>query len=57
MSLRLLVIILVVVLLIGLVPRWPYNAGWAGSPYGYAPMGGLGIVLVILIVLLLLGYL
>jgi hypothetical protein len=44
MGLILLVILLV--LLIGAVPAWPYSRGW-----GYYPSGGLGLVLVIVIVL------
>ncbi|HEX2966958.1 MAG TPA: DUF3309 family protein [Syntrophorhabdaceae bacterium] len=43
-------IIVVIAMLIGAVPRWPHSKGW-----GYYPSGGLGIVLVILIVLLLMG--
>ncbi len=46
MSLILLVIILI--LLIGALPAWPYSRGW-----GYYPSGGLGLVLIIVIVLLL----
>jgi hypothetical protein len=49
MSLILLVILLI--LLIGAVPAWPYSRGW-----GYYPSGGLGLVLVIIIVLYLAGY-
>ena len=45
-------LLIVLILLIGAVPAWPYSRGW-----GYYPSGGLGLVLVILIVLLLLGYL
>ena len=47
------VTILVVILLLmmlGAVPAWPYSRGW-----GYYPSGGLGLVLLILLVLLLLG--
>ena len=47
MSLILLLIILI--LLIGSVPAWPYSRGW-----GYYPSGGLGLVLVIVLVLWLL---
>lgn len=47
MSLILLVIILLLV--IGAVPAWPYSRGW-----GYYPSGGLGLVLVIVLVLFLL---
>jgi hypothetical protein len=44
-------LIVLVVLLLGAIPTWPYSRGW-----GYYPSGGLGLLLVILIVLLLLGY-
>lgn len=47
---RLILIILVVLLLIGALPHWPYSASW-----GYAPSGGLGTILIILLILLLLG--
>lgn len=43
-------IIVVILMLAGALPRWPHSRNW-----GYYPSGGLGIVLVILIVLLLLG--
>ncbi len=43
-------IIVVILLLVGAMPRWPHSREW-----GYYPSGGLGIVLVILIILLLLG--
>jgi hypothetical protein len=48
-------IILLIVLLIltvGAYPSWPYSREW-----GYYPTGGLGLVLIILLVLLLMGYL
>ncbi|MCL4853244.1 MAG: DUF3309 family protein [Bryobacteraceae bacterium] len=45
-------LILLVILIILLLPSWPYSSGW-----GYYPSGGLGLVLMILIILLLLGYL
>ena len=44
-------IIIVVLLLIGALPTWPYSNGW-----GYYPSGGLGALLMIVIILLLLGY-
>jgi Protein of unknown function (DUF3309) len=47
---RLLLLIIVIVLLIGTLPTWPYSSGW-----GYYPTGGLGLILIILIVLLLVG--
>lgn len=45
-------LILLVLLLIGAMPVYPYSRKW-----GYAPGGVLGLVLVIVIILLLLGYL
>jgi len=42
--------IVVLLLLIGALPNWPYSTGW-----GYYPSGGLGLILLILIILLLLG--
>ncbi|HET9579306.1 MAG TPA: DUF3309 family protein [Usitatibacter sp.] len=52
MSLGLILLIVTILLLVGAVPAWPHSRSW-----GYAPTGGLGVVLVILIVLMLLGYL
>ncbi len=43
-------IVLLVLLLIGALPRWPHSANW-----GYYPSGGAGILVVILIVLLITG--
>ena len=48
----LVLLILVILLLVGAMPRWPHSRNW-----GYYPSGGLGLVLLILLVLLLLGYL
>ena len=48
MSLLLIVVLVLVVLAV--LPTWPYSSGW-----GYYPSGGLGIVLLVLIVLLLTG--
>jgi hypothetical protein len=39
-------------LMVGVVPAWPHSRNW-----GYAPSGGLGLVLLIVLVLLLLGLL
>jgi uncharacterized protein DUF3309 len=47
---NLIILIIVIILLIGALPTWPYSTGW-----GYYPSGGLGLVLLILVVLLLLG--
>jgi len=43
-------LILLVLLLVGALPAWPYSRGW-----GYYPSGGLGVVVVVLLVLLLAG--
>ncbi len=48
--LAILLIVVLLILLIGLLPAWPYSAGW-----GYYPSGGLGLILLILIILLLAG--
>jgi hypothetical protein len=48
--LRTVLIILLILLLIGGLPTWPYSSGW-----GYYPSGGIGLVLVIIIILVLLG--
>ncbi|HET7192918.1 MAG TPA: DUF3309 family protein [Pseudolabrys sp.] len=47
---RLLLLIIVILLVLGALPTWPYSAGW-----GYYPSGGLGLVLVILLILVLMG--
>jgi Protein of unknown function (DUF3309) len=44
------VLIILVLLLVGALPTWPYSSGW-----GYYPSGGLGLILLILILLLLMG--
>ncbi|WP_367160016.1 DUF3309 family protein [Kozakia baliensis] len=43
-------LIVLILLLIGAFPAWPYSASW-----GYFPSGGLGLLLVIVIVLILMG--
>ncbi len=48
----LIVLIVVILLLVGALPRWGHSKSW-----GYGPSGGLGLVVVILLILLLLGYL
>lgn len=44
-------LIVLILLLLGALPRWGYSRGW-----GYAPSGLIGVVLLIIIILLLLGY-
>jgi Protein of unknown function (DUF3309) len=43
-------LIILILLLVGALPTWPYSSGW-----GYYPSGGLGLVLIILVILLLTG--
>ena len=43
-------IVILIVLLLGALPNWPYSGGW-----GYYPSGGLGLVLLIVVILLLTG--
>ncbi|HEV8255944.1 MAG TPA: DUF3309 family protein [Casimicrobiaceae bacterium] len=50
MSISLILLIVLILLLVGALPAWPYSSGW-----GYWPSGGLGLVLLILIILLLMG--
>ena len=50
MSISTILLIILVLLLIGALPTWPYSSGW-----GYYPSGGLGLVLLIVVILLLAG--
>jgi len=45
-------LIVLILLLIGALPAWPYSSGW-----GYWPSGGLGLILLIVIILALMGHL
>ena len=44
-------VVILVLMLIGALPAWPYSRNW-----GYRPTGGLGLILVIVLILFLLGY-
>jgi hypothetical protein len=50
MSIGTILLILLVLLLLGALPTWPYSTGW-----GYYPSGGLGLVLIVLLVLVVSG--
>ena len=50
MSLGTILLVLVILLLLGALPTWPHSRSW-----GYAPSGGLGLILIILLVLFLPG--
>jgi len=43
-------VVILVLMLVGAMPRWPHSRSW-----GYYPSGGLGLILLIVIILLLLG--
>jgi len=43
-------LIILILLLVGAFPAWPYSRGW-----GYYPSGGLGLIVLILVILLLMG--
>ena len=50
MALGTLLLIILILLLVGALPSWPYSRSW-----GYAPSGGLGLILLILLILVLMG--
>jgi uncharacterized protein DUF3309 len=50
MSISTILLIVLVLLLLGALPTWPYSSGW-----GYYPSGGLGLVVIILLVLVVAG--
>jgi hypothetical protein len=47
---QLIVAVVLIILIIGLLPAWPYSSGW-----GYYPSGGLGLLLVVVLLVALLG--
>ncbi len=52
MSLWTILVILLILLLVGAIPSWPYSRGW-----GYYPSGLLGFLVVVVLILILLGVL
>lgn len=48
--LRTVLLIVLILLLLGALPMWPYSSGW-----GYYPSGGLGLLVIIIIVLIVAG--
>jgi Protein of unknown function (DUF3309) len=50
MSLGTILLVILVLILVGALPRWPHSANW-----GYFPSGGLGVLLVVVVVLVLMG--
>jgi hypothetical protein len=51
MSIGTILLIILILVLIGALPRWGHSRSW-----GYMPSGGVGLILVVVIVLLLIGY-
>lgn len=49
-AIRIIIIVILIFLLIGLLPAWPYSVGW-----GFYPSGGIGIILLVVLLLLVLG--
>jgi hypothetical protein len=47
---RTILLLILIILLLGALPTWPYSSGW-----GYYPSGGLGLILLILLILWLMG--
>ena len=47
----LILLLVLIILLLGAAPAWPYSRGW-----GYYPSGTLGLVILILVIMLLFGY-
>ena len=50
MSLGTILLIILILILLGALPTWPYSSGW-----GYYPSGGIGLILIIVLILVLLG--
>ena len=50
MTLGTILLVILILILLGALPTWPYSRGW-----GYYPSGGLGLVVVIILILLLMG--
>ncbi len=50
MTLGTILIIILILILIGAIPAWPYSSGW-----GYGPSGIVGVILIVILVLALMG--
>ena len=50
MTLGTILIIILILILLGAVPSWPYSRGW-----GYGPSGIVGVILIVVLILLLMG--
>ncbi len=50
MNMNTILLVILVLLLLGALPTWPYSSGW-----GYYPSGGIGLILLIVVILALTG--
>ena len=50
MSIGTILLVILILMLLGVLPAWPHSRSW-----GYAPSGGLGLIVIILLILVLLG--
>jgi len=50
MTLGTILIIILILILLGAIPAWPYSSGW-----GYGPSGIVGVILIVLLILVLMG--
>lgn len=50
MSIGTILIVIVILALVGVIPVWPHSRSW-----GYAPIGGVGLIVIVLVILLVLG--
>ncbi len=50
MSITTILLVVLILMLIGAMPRWPHSRNW-----GYGPSGGLGLVVIILLIIVLMG--
>ena len=50
MSIGTILLIILILALVGIIPVWPHSRSW-----GYAPSGGVGLIVVILVILFMMG--
>ncbi|TDQ67085.1 uncharacterized protein DUF3309 [Maritalea mobilis] len=51
MGITTLILLLLIISVVGAAPAWPYSRGW-----GYRPVGGIGLILVVFLLIWMLGY-
>ncbi len=49
-TVQIVLIVILFLLLLGMLPAWPYSSGW-----GYYPSGGIGLLLLVVIIVLIMG--